>query len=329
MTPQQTLLTALADQPGDTLTQMALADCLEEAGELPRAELTRLTLKLCRLHADDPLRMIEANRINELLVSGVRPCVPEIFNSVQMRLVLIPAGRFLMGSPANEESRHEDEWQHPVEISRPFWIGANLVTQGQFKQVMGFNPSAFTQNGVLADRVIGLNTQSFPVDSVSWHTATEFCERLTQMEQGRRYRLPTEAEWEYACRAGMTTAFSFGTAMSSLIANFDGKSPFLSRRIGPDLNRTTAVGSYPPNAWGVHDMHGNLDEWCGDWYEENFYRHGPLLDPEGPDQGEMRVMRGGTWGNSARFCRSAFRWRASPEVAQTEKGFRVVCECRG
>jgi formylglycine-generating enzyme required for sulfatase activity len=146
------------------------------------------------------------------------------------------------------------------------------------------------------------------------------------MDPGAVYRLPTEAEWEYACRAGSTSPFGFGDKLSSHRANFDGTSPYGTLEQGPHLARPCPVGMYWPNAWGLYDMHGQLDEWCLDWYSEEYYHYSPRENPTGPQTGEMRVLRGGTWGNSARFCRSAFRWRAMPDLRQNEKGFRVVRE---
>jgi uncharacterized protein (TIGR02996 family) len=328
MTPEETLLAALAKDPGDELAWLALADELEEDGQQQRGELVRLTRRLCRTSAEDPdpLRTTDERRLIALLGSGVRPCVPQTTNSIGMRLVLVPGGRFLMGSPSDEDRRHEDEWQHPVEITRPFWIGAFEVTQGQYRRVMSVNPSSFSALGGDRESVLGEDTEPYPVETVSWDDAVEFCARLSRMERGRVYRLPSEAEWEYACRAGTACEFHYGGWLSSRLANFDGESPYRTHEVGPDLGRPCPVGLYPPNAFGVYDMHGNLDEWCHDWYEEEYYRRSPVADPRGPESGEMRVMRGGTWGNSGRFCRSAFRWRASPDVRQHEKGFRVVRE---
>ncbi|MGL4551232.1 MAG: SUMF1/EgtB/PvdO family nonheme iron enzyme [Gemmataceae bacterium] len=326
MTPRETLLAAIAQDPADGLAWLALADQLEEDGQPDRAELLRLTRRLGGLPADAPARPAEERRLTELLGAGVRPCVPEATGAAEMRLALVPAGRFLMGSPAGEDRRHDDEFQHPVEITRPFWFGVYPVTQAQYRRVMGVNPSSFSALGEDAHLVPGPDTGDFPVETVSWDDAVEFCGRLTRLEGGGAYRLPSEAEWEYACRAGTTGEFHYGEWLSSRLANFDGETPYRTHEVGPALGRPCPVGQYAPNAWGLYDMHGNLDEWCHDWYEEDYYRHSPAADPPGPESGEMRVLRGGTWSNGGRFCRSAFRWRASPDMRQHEKGFRVVRE---
>jgi formylglycine-generating enzyme required for sulfatase activity len=250
------------------------------------------------------------------------------------RLVWISPGTFVMGSPTSEALRYSDETQHTVTLTKGFYMGKYAVTQGEYLALMGNNPSYFTTvdwNGhpISPD----LNR---PVELVSWIDATNYCAHLTQQEQaagrlpsGWVYRLPTESEREYACRAGTTTAFNFGSAIRGGMANFYnyyeydaaiGEIYFANPTV-PWLFRTTTVGSYAPNAWGLHDMHGNVWEWCGDWY--GTYPTGSVSDPQGAPSGSARVVRGGGWGDSGRLCRSAFRYY-SPSDWNFSFGFRVV-----
>jgi formylglycine-generating enzyme required for sulfatase activity len=256
-----------------------------------------------------------------------------ITNSLGMKLARIPAGKFLMGSPETEAERDPEEVQHEVAITRPFYLGVTEVTQDQFQRATGNNPSFFqAKNGGGPD---------FPVDQVQWGSAVEFCNKLSALPEekkaGRVYRLPTEAEWEYACRAGTRTAFHGGDALSSAQANFNGNYPFGGAAKGPYLQRTAKVGSYPPNAWGLHDMYGNAWEWCADWYDKDYYKNSPKEDPKGPSKGVLptgfrnqffRVVRGGCWLDEARGCRAAYRFRLMPDERYRWVGFRVACEVK-
>ncbi len=254
-----------------------------------------------------------------------------IVNSIGMKLVRIPAGEFLMGSaPTDPGARDDEQPQHRVILTRPFYMGAHEVTQAQFEQVMNTNPSSFQRSGLLKSAPEDVDSGKLPVDNVTWYAAVEFCRKLSELpaekKAGRLYRLPTEAEWEYACRAGTTTVFHYGDALSSTQANFQGEHPFGNVPHGPFLNRTTTVGSYQPNAFGLYDMHGNLHEWCLDRFDRNYYRDSPLEDPQGPEQGSSRVIRGGDWYSDGRDCRSAFRYADIPEGRFYALGMRVVCE---
>jgi len=237
-----------------------------------------------------------------------------------MKLVWIEPGRFQMGSPAGEKDRLDNELQHEVEITQGFYMGAFEVTQEQYRRVKGGNPSYFNAGKV------GENTDDFPVETVSWNEAMDFCRKLTEMgkDAGQVYDLPTEAEWEYACRAGTTTVFAFGDSLSSAQANFHGDYPYGGAAKGPYLKQTTTVGAYKANAWGLYDMHGNVWEWCKDWHGKDFYRESPGKDPGGPSTGTSRVLRGGSWYFGARFCRSARRDNFSPDGRGSDFGFRVV-----
>jgi formylglycine-generating enzyme required for sulfatase activity len=236
----------------------------------------------------------------------------EITNSIGMKLVLIPKGTFMMGSPKSDEGRQWDETQHEVTISKDYYLGVYEVTQAQYEKVMGKNPSYFQ------GAKVGNENADLPVENVSWDDTVEFCKKLSDLPEekkaGRVYRLPTEAEWEYACRAGGVTAFSFGESSESLgdYAWFDEN----SRR------QTHPVGQKKPNAWGLYDLHGNVWEWCSDRYGE--YPQGAVSDPTGPKGGSGRVYRGGSWHYVAAFCRSAIRGRLAPSYRDYNFGFRVA-----
>lgn len=227
-------------------------------------------------------------------------------------LVFIPPGTFRMGGPTNEVDRWEDEGpQTTVTISRGFWMGKHEVTQREFESVMGRNPSLFVGD---PDR---------PVEQVSWGDATNYCGLLTTRERAAgtiathcAYRLPTEAEWEYACRALTTTRFSYGDDPSygelvhyAWYGDFAGESPH-------------PVGSLRPNPWDLYDVHGNVGEWCQDYY--GAYPGGTVIDPRGPQTGSYHVVRGGSWGADGRSCRSAFRNALFPDFGGNVIGFRVV-----
>ncbi len=264
-------------------------------------------------------------------------------NEIGMKLVRIPPGTFKMGSPDGEAHRKDDEKQHEVEITRAFWVGVHKVTQKQFKDVMGYNPSCFSTDGTGKPgatydsqpasgkyQVAGKDTSEFPVENVSWEEAKEFCEKLTEREKtklpGRSYRLPTEAEWEYSCRGGAPSyqVFHFGNSLSSTQANFNGRDPYGGAAKGPNLQCTCKVGSYPANGFGLYDMHGNVYEWCSDWYEKNYYAVSPRQDPQGPEQTSARVLRGGGWPVSGRHCRSALRGLNEPGKRYRYNGFRLA-----
>jgi serine/threonine protein kinase len=248
----------------------------------------------------------------------------ELENSIGMKLVAIPAGKFLMGSPPDEVNRDADEEQHEVEITQPFYMGVYEVTQEEYEKVMESNPSYFKD-------VRGEDTRRFPVESVSWQDAEEFCRRLSERAEEQRlggiYRLPTEAEWEYACRGAARESLPFvlesaTSSLSSDDANFDGNHPYGGGRIGPYLERTTRVGSYKPNPFGLFDMHGNVWEWCLDYFGP--YPQGPQKDPTGPERGVNRILRGGSWLHSGTSCRAAYRIRHNPSYSGNYLGFRVV-----
>jgi formylglycine-generating enzyme required for sulfatase activity len=233
----------------------------------------------------------------------------EIFtNSLGMRFAWCPPGTFLMGSPPSEPERDDDEQQHRVTLSKGFWLGVTPVTQAQWQAVLGSNPSHFKGD----DR---------PVEKVSWDDCQEFCKKLAERD-GKRYRLPTEAEWEYACRAGTTTPFHFGATISTDQANYDGNYTYGKGKKGKYREETTPVGSFPANAWGLYDMHGNVLEWCQDWHGP--YPSGDIKDPQGPNNGDARVLRGGSWYFLPRRCRSADRGGSAAASRIFVAGCRLV-----
>ena len=251
----------------------------------------------------------------------------DLGGGVKLEFVLIPAGEFMMGSPKSEGISDERP-QHRVRISKPFYMGIYEVTQAEYQKVMRKNPSWFSSTGRGKERVSGVDTSRFPVERVSWNDAVEFCRKLSvlpaEKAAGRSYRLPTEAEWEYACRAGTTTPFHFGDSLNGKEANCDGTNPYGTGTKGSYLQRTTTVGCYRPNAFGLYDMHGNVGEWCQDRYSKEYYANSPLADPRGFAAGFARVLRGGSWSGSAFVCRSASRYRNSPDDPRYFIGFRVA-----
>jgi formylglycine-generating enzyme required for sulfatase activity len=257
----------------------------------------------------------------------------ELGGGIKMQMARIEPGRFLMGSPSSEAGRRDDEEQHEVEITKPYGLGMHLVTQSQYRQIMGTKPSHFSHQGDGREQVSGLNTADYPVENVSWDDAMDFCRILSLLpavrDKGWVVNLPTEAEWEYACRTGAKTAFSFGDALSSQQANFNGNHPYGGAVKGLFLGRTTKVGSYAANAWGVYDMHGQVLQWCKDWYDKDYYGQGDKRDPVGPASGRRRVARGGSWLADGSRCRAASRdGNAPPEVHYETHGFRVVVRLR-
>jgi formylglycine-generating enzyme required for sulfatase activity len=279
-----------------------------------------------------------ADLVRELRLGTLRTAPPDgadLVNSIGMWFRLIPAGKFTMGSPPNEPERGDNEMQHEVEITRPFYLGVYEVTQDEYTRVMGKNPSHFAPGGPGRAKVKGIPTGRFPVERVSWDDAVEFCRRLSARDEekqaGRVYRLPTEAEWEYACRGGepRATPFHFGRSLSSRQANFDGTRPYGARK-GPNLERTKRVGSFRPNGFGLYDMHGNVAEWCADWFDGGYYAVSPRKDPQGPAQaGTQRVLRGGSWIDDGKDCRSAQRHCSLPSFQNGDGyGFRVVLVLR-
>jgi len=223
-----------------------------------------------------------------------------------------PSGTFMMGSPASETDRQANETHHQVTLSRGFWLLETPVTQSMWESVMGSSPSKFT------------GSKKLPVEQVSWDDCQGFLQKLNGLgvaPDGYRFALPTEAEWEYACRAGTTTPFNFGSTLNGDKANCNGNYPYGTSTKGKYLEKTTDVDSYPANAWGLYDMHGNVLEWCHDWYGD--YPSGAVTDPTGATTGSDRVIRGGSWSDFAQYCRSAYRHDDDPSYRFSACGVRL------
>ena len=236
-------------------------------------------------------------------------------NSIGMKFVWIPPGNFMMGSPkeekgrgAIENQRGAAESQHTVTLTQGFYMGVYAVTQEEWQAVMENNPSHFK------------GEKNLPVETVSWDDCQEFIKKLREKEN-KSYRLPTEAEWEYACRAGTTTPFHFGETISSDQANYLGTAVYGNGKQGKFRGKTTPVGSFPANGWGLHDMHGNMQQWCHDWYGD--YPQKDVVDPQGPDSGQYRVLRGGSFDVDPLYCRSANRSRDGSGYRFSSHGFRL------
>ena len=267
-------------------------------------------------------------------------------NKLGLKLVLIPPGEFVIGSPQGEGGRRNNETQHRVKITKSFYLGAYAVTKGQFakfvaetkyqtdaekdgKGSLGLDPAGkgetkpeytWRNPGMTGNQ----QNDNHPVVAVSWNDAQAFCAWLSKSE-GRKYRLPTEAEWEYACRAGTTTPFNFGDVLNGETANCNGDYPYGTKAKGPNVKNTMPVGSLKPNAFGLFEMHGNVKQYCADWYEKD-YNLEAVDDPAGPASGTMRVMRGGSWRSSPVSCRSAFRFYSDPTDRRCDTGIRVALD---
>jgi len=234
-----------------------------------------------------------------------------IENSIGMKFVRIPPDTFMIGSPPNEPGHTFNEKQHQVTLTKEFYMQTTEVTQGQWKKVMGNNPSRFNKCG-----------DDCPVENVSWNDVQDFIHRLNQQEGSGIYRLPTEAEWEYATRAGTKTPFAFGQCLSTDQANYDGNYPLPECSTGEFRKKTVPVGSFSPNSRGLYDMHGNVWEWCQDWYKS--YPSDSVTNPTGPPKGSSRLHRGGSWFSGAGPCRSANRNFSTPKERKFDLGFRLV-----
>jgi uncharacterized protein (TIGR02996 family) len=308
-------LHAIVADPGNEALWLILADWLEEHDDPQRSELLRLHRQLiatCCEPDRHPGRAAWQALLLQLLTEGVRPCLPRqtiaLGADLEMVFHFLPPGSFLMGSPESEKGRRDDEAQHRVTLARGFWMAVTPVTQVQWQSVMGSSPSHF-------------QGEELPVEQVSWESCQDFCRKLGTHEE-KSFRLPTEAEWEYACRAGTTTPYFFGETLSEELANYNGSFQSSQETAGLYRRWTTAVGSLPPNAWGLCDMHGNVCEWCQDCYAKD-PRKAPS-DAEGGKGGVARVLRGGSWNNIAKSCRAAFRPARHPAYRYRSIGFRVA-----
>lgn len=229
-------------------------------------------------------------------------------NGVAQQMRWIQPGKFLIGSPETEPERCSNELQHEVVLTQGFWLADTACTQALWQAVMGENPSLFKG----AKR---------PVENVSFEDCERFLVQINQLRPGLEVRLPTEAQWEYACRAGTKTPFSFGETITVEQVNYDGNYPYQGSEKGKYREETVDVKSLPANHWGLYEIHGNTLEWCSDWYEA--YDRGLVVDPVGPKTGDERVLRGGSWIYNARLCRSALRFASHPGYRLNFIGFRL------
>jgi uncharacterized protein (TIGR02996 family) len=305
MNPVDTLLAALARQPEDDLGWLALADALDERGDTTKADMTRQLQTL----RHDPTNETARNGMVQLWLAGTVAVLPTWHGPAGLKAVLIPPGRFLMGAQERDAWQDNDEQpRHLVELTRGFFLSTTPITRGQWRALMG------APRGVPHD-------DSHPVESVNWREAQQFCERLSAV-CGRRCRLPTEAEWEYACRAGTTTLYPTGDSRVDLESigwcSYSG--------MWDAAGATRPVGSLRPNPFGIYDMNGNVWEWCADLYDENYYMISPNRDPTGPVRGRQHVVRGGSWRGGPWFCRSAERRALAPGAREINIGFRIVVE---
>ena len=274
------------------------------APTIPKPDLGVVTRAVNVLVA--PFTEIKAKEAQKAVAKSLIKEVEEkvdLGNGVSLDMLLIPAGKFKMGSPAAEPDQQSNEIQHEVALTNPFYLGKYEVSQDQWESVMGNNPSSKMKGA------------KFPVTDVSWNDCQEFIKKLNTKTNGN-YRLPTEAEWEYACRAGTSTAYSFGENSKPMNANYNHFKV-------PQYPSVVLVGRYKPNAFGLYDMHGNVGEWCADWYGD--YPAGEVTDPKGPATGSTRVWRGGSIIGQAAFIRSSFRFPfAAPNIQRGDLGLRLA-----
>jgi sulfatase modifying factor 1 len=242
---------------------------------------------------------------------------------VTQRFRWIQPGTFTMGSPQAEKDAVvasepgfkywvAKEVPHHVTLTQGFWLADSTCTQALWLAITGSNPANFTES------------PQNPVETVSWDDCQQFLSQLNDRVSGGGFRLPSEAQWEYACRAGTTTAFSFGSTITPEQVNYNGNVPFGGAAKGLYRQKTVPVKSLPPNAWGLYEMHGNVWQWCNDWYDE--YSGSAVRDPAGPSSGSFRVFRGGSWLSTARCCRSAYRGGVTPGYRDSNLGFRVAAQ---
>lgn len=306
-------------------------------------------LRAALVGSDDPEVRIRAQRVIRAILWSVRNS-----KSTGLEMVPVSSGEFVMGSPKNERYRKTDETQHAVRITKPFLMGVYEVTQAQYEKVMVANTSWYSLKGGGRDKLPAGEIGKFPVEGASWFDAIEFCNKLSRMDGyepyyyelvdvkregnsiadakvnvlgGNGYRLPTEAEWEYACRAGTTRPFHFGNGGTGREANLKpspdaggyGGSPSWAA-----IGRPTFVGGYKANGFGLCDVHGNVGEWCSDWYDADYYEKSPADNPTGPDKGTQRVVRGGSWMVPETSGRAATRFSLAPGERKDYVGFRVA-----
>jgi len=237
----------------------------------------------------------------------------ELAEGVKMALILIPAGQFVMGSSKGQKDKCADEMPaHRVTITRPFYMGKYEVSQEEWQAVMGENPARYKGEGK-------------PIENISWQQCQKFLEKLNALVPDARFRLPTEAQWEYACRTGTETPFSYGNDLDYEALKEYAVYGRKFKSVSETEDTTEPVGKKKPNPWGLYDMHGNVWEWCHDWYNKDYYKRSPRDDPQGPEAGRWKVLRGGSWMSKPEVCRSAFRDFLDPTYpVDFNGGLRIV-----
>ncbi|PHM09964.1 bifunctional serine/threonine-protein kinase/formylglycine-generating enzyme family protein, partial [Nostoc sp. 'Peltigera malacea cyanobiont' DB3992] len=313
-TPTSTPASTPTATPASTPTSTPAATPISTPASTP--EITRLASNL-KTFQFETVTVNTQGSINNRRNEEANYFEEDLGNGVTLEMVQIPEGTFRMGSPEDETQREQDENpQHHVTV-QGFLMGKYEITQVQYQTITRTNPSRF-------------QGENLPVENVSWDDALEFCQKLSQ-KTGKTYRLPSEAEWEYACRAGTTTPFYFGETITTDLVNYDGNFPYGSAPKGEYRQQTTDVGKFPPNSFGLYDMHGNVWEWCIDVYNEN-YQGAPADGSEwrtsdarlSSNYYNTKLLRGGSWINPARICRSARRHRSDRDTRAVNVGFRVV-----
>ena len=359
MSDLDALLAGIVADPHDALRWLVMADWLDDHGQSERAELVRVHRELLRTCTDPdahPERPELHARMMELMRVGVQPCIPQrtliLPDGVELPMSFIPPGSFLMGSPETEPEREDGESLHLATLARGYWLGVTPVTQAQWVSVMGENPFGNREEfratetvemprgfwGRISGRPARVRREvgpripagTRPVESVNWDDAVAFCAAVNA-NSVRAARLPTEAEWEYACRAGTSTPYYWGDDLNGTQANCDGNHPCGTEVKGPYLEQTSPVGYYAdesPHPWGLADVHGNVWEWCADRLPPLSPDEVPYLrfHPTGPDGGSLRVYRGGGWYHRAGRCRSAYRRRSRPDIRDGDVGFRIAAD---
>lgn len=338
--PLSALLRKLGHRRYETRQEASLA-------LVKRGEKALSALRAAQRESKDPEVRLRSQFIIRHIIQNIR-----VSRSTGLRLAFIDFGAANIGSSPQERGRRGDEQLHMIYIEKPFLMGRYEVTQAEFQKVMKRNPSYFSKTGLGARRLKNKETKQFPVDSVSWFDALEFCNKLSALDGfpkyyeltkvkrergsiasaqvrvlgGKGYRLPTESEWEYACRARTTSAYHFGERSQGADGNFRSRKSvgaygMQSKTI--ELKRSCRVGRYNPNAFGLYDMHGNVAEWCWDWYREQYPKRYQRAGT-GPKAGKRRVVRGGSWILNAKSCRSASRASHGPFAVKNYCGFRVA-----
>ena len=314
MNDESAFLEAMARSPEDWALRLIFADWLEEQGDQRHARIRILHRLANDAHLSRAARLALESEMRDLMKHDVPPVGPDLTNSIGMEFAWIPAGSFVMGSPESEHGRDTDETQHRVTLTRGYWMGRHLVTQDQWTEVMGANTSHFRNRGA-----------GLPAEWISWLDCLAFCRAMEKLDS-RPYRLPTEAEWEYACRGGTTSPFWFGDTTDATRCNYEGSYAYAGGPTHAPLNITTPGKRYPANPFGLYDMHGNLQEFCADRHRGEHAGYPPraISNPRGPAKGQYRIIRGGSWGAHPSRCRSAEReWMRRDDRSQFV-GFRVV-----